>query len=724
MKRLYFIVILGFVISGIVFFSTTDSLHKLINKNWSPHSNLNMRYESILHSSAIISENSFADILISMTEVDLKRQVIPLIEKKLKQLTDVSLEGISELFVDTVDLSLLAQGIKSCLVIKFKIDALDLFVTTVLSGEVGIITKENGVLLKPLINHISINPVNPIKDRYLLITGLKEKLVSQAISILNDFLVFINDEIFKDGFHIPFKLTLADEFKPQNISCKGNISIKGDNIPINISLKRLAVYINESSFNILAFASEGAKHKDYPDKRIEIVTESDFQKAFQKFEFDVKKSLNKSFSKDYLPNNNVSLVLVRKHLLAEIINQSLNNIDITISAKDFIILPKPGSPSDSNKFSQDITLHDKQSLPSCKGLYEEFKGKLCDNPCSYDHITCDENCRQGSCKGPCRTRGCPSCQIIRSITNIFKGEFREIKDCSKRTACEAENVARRTACTTCKATKAAQKVACDARVKACKIDRETRRINCERKNKECKVKREAARLAHQAKNELRVAECKSKRAVLKLVDGLVKLGEIEGQYWVNKSTLNSNISGIYITNDLDEIRIKSNIRASLDARLRVWVNPEGLGHIACVFGFRKTLETHATFHDKNFIIKGALSYKYDENDSLVFIGKTEQIQLNAKLSPSPYSQLIQDPGFVLNCFFLNLAIPTVAGVQLLKEEGISDEFSTLFGRAKIEIREQEFPFTLRPINVGIGKNSLKLVPKLGEKSIKFLIKKK
>ena len=117
--------------------------------------------------------------------------------------------------------------------------------------------------------------------------------------------------------------------------------------------------------------------------------------------------------------------------------------------------------------------------------------------------------------------------------------------------------------------------------------------------------------------------------------------------------------------------------------------------------------------------KGGLSHRYDDNDRLVLVGKTEPVAITADLSPSPYTQLIQDPGFLLNCTFLNMAIPTVAGIQLFKEGSIGDEFSTLFGRAKIDIEEQEFPFGIRPINIGKGESALKLKPSWGTKSIRF-----
>jgi hypothetical protein len=280
----------------------------------------------------------------------------------------------------------------------------------------------------------------------------------------------------------------------------------------------------------------------------------------------------------------------------------------------------------------------------------------------------------------------------------------------------------------CKVARESRRAALDARRAACITDRETRRVNCQRKNAECITKREADRIAHQAENETRVAKCNTKRAALKLVDGLVKLGEIHGDYWVKNSSLSSNIKRLNVIEDLSQATIAASLDVSLDASVRLNVNPEGLGHIACVFGFRKTLDTHANYHNDNLLIKGVISHRKDPEGNLQIVVTTEEQKIkHIKLDPSPYEQLIADPGFVLNCTFLTMAIPTVAGAQLLSQKvfnkgKVNDSLKTMFGRGSFTMKSKEYPFTIKPIKIGKKDDNLALKPKWGNKLIRFDLK--
>jgi len=706
-----FVLIVGLVVIGI-FFINSVNLSDLVNDHWPPISTLDQRYHSIEESVSIITKQGFiTDVLVSISESDLKKQALPLIENNRKKIENIKINGISNIKLNDVMISFLPQGITAFLDVQFKIDNLDLTIGVTASGDVAIVPKENGVVLKPALTNLEIKPVSRIKGRWLLIKNPKDKLLSQLTTILESLLVNINGVAFKNGFHIPFDLSITENFSPKKIKTNKKINITGDDIPLKISLPSLAVYVNESSLNILGSTANQPNVNSAVATSTQ-VTEELLLSGFQKLTTAVNTSLFKSFGDEFSLKKTTSTVVVRKGMLSSIINKSLNSLNIGLSMKDFLTIPKLGAPDNSNKFSQDIAVHDKQTLPSCKGLYRDFHGEACDNPCSYAHIICEKPCNLPDCN---KSYSLPSCD--------YGCKWSKPKRCAKEAACKVERETKRAAYdvkkAACKVKREAKRAACDAKIAACKVDRETRRENCKRKNTECKTKREIDRLAHQAENELRVAKCKGKKAALKLVDGLVKLGELEGEYWVNNSRLHSVISSINVTDKLSGLTIKSSINSSLDARLRIWVNSEGLGHIACLFSFRKTLKTHAVYQNKNLVLKGIFSHKYNENGNLVIIGKTLPLSLSVKLSPSPYSQLIKDPGFLINCTLLNMVIPTVAGAQLLKEGSLGDEFSTLFGRAKIDIEEQEFPFVIQPITIGNNDESFKLVPKWGDKLIKF-----
>lgn len=677
-------VVLTIAIAILVIVAITHrTISDRINEKW-PLSTYDQRYASITRANHILNSPKFmADVAIKISKEDFIKHSKKALVEYQKEIEKVSIEGLSNMKVSDSNINLIDQGIRVAISLSFQLNELDIPLNAIVSGDVAIEPRHDHILFRPALTYVELKPSQPVKERWLSWKIGEELAVEMVTALLNNFLENINAEVFKEGYSIPFDIQVAKEFSPKDIKPKQGMQVSGSNIPLHYTLPTIVTFIDNDALIVIGSTTEASNIGHV--EPLGVIDVENFRTHFQTYSKDIHTALVESFGEDISLSGSKTSVLVRKETVSNLINSAFNQIELSLSLKDFLVVPRPGAPAGSNKFAQDIAVHEKQNLPSCKGLYREFKGSPCDNPCSYSHINCDVACNLPSCDYGCKW--------------------------SRPDRCVREAA--------CKALRETKRAACDAKKATCIVDRETRRTNCERKNTECRLKRETDRIAHQTENELRVAKCKSQRLALILVDGLLKLGEIEGEYWVNNSRMTIIITNISVENDLSAIAIKSNLDSSLDARLRIWVNPEGLGHIACIFNFRKTLETHATYSNSRLVLKGAISHRYDQEGNLVLVWITEPVKISANLSPSPYSQLIQDPGFLLNCTFLNMAIPAVAGTQLFKEGSFSDELSTLFGHAKYELESQEIPLTIRPVEIGRGKQKVRLNPKWLKKAIRF-----
>jgi hypothetical protein len=692
-------IIIGVAVSLIVILSgvfySLDSLSKQVNELWPPLTTYAVRYTSTQKNLSIVNDEQFVpDVLVSLTRNEILKQSKPYIEDIKKKASKINVDGLSELKLNDVKLLPIEQGVMVKVDTQFTIDEIGLTVNAVAIGDVAFEASINAFTMRPVLSQININPINSVKDKWIVLRYVRNNLVESISGMLSSLIDNLNGIFLKDGFTIPVDLSITKQFSLSDIKNKDNISIAGSDVEMNYALPSFAFFITNQSINLMASTQKG----DQSGKQIitpKDISSQQFMSEYKKLQDAVTQKLDKTYGKEFTLKQPKTTAVVRKAMLANVINRTMSDLDINISAKEVIVVPDPNKPADDNKFFEEIKLHKDQKLPDCSGLRRQFKGEACDNPCSYSHINCEQN-----------YNNLPSCD--------YGCSWRRPDRCAREAACKVARESRR--------------AALDARRAACITDRETRRVNCQRKNAECITKREADRIAHQAENETRVAKCNTKRAALKLVDGLVKLGEIHGDYWVKNSSLSSNIKRLNVIEDLSQATIAASLDVSLDASVRLNVNPEGLGHIACVFGFRKTLDTHANYHNDNLLIKGVISHRKDPEGNLQIVVTTEEQKIkHIKLDPSPYEQLIADPGFVLNCTFLTMAIPTVAGAQLLSQKvfnkgKVNDSLKTMFGRGSFTMKSKEYPFTIKPIKIGKKDDNLALKPKWGNKLIRFDLK--
>ncbi|WP_261858916.1 hypothetical protein [Photobacterium sanguinicancri] len=313
-------------------------------------------------------------------------------------------------------------------------------------------------------------------------------------------------------------------------------------------------------------------------------------------------------------------------------------------------------------FEEKVRIADRLELPNCSGLRRPFEGDSCDYSCSYSSM----------CDG-------------------YDCGWRHPDECIAEAACKAE--------------------------------RETRRINCQRRKAQCKVDRESERVINDTENEIRVAKCKTIREAIRIGDQALEVVEVKGHYKIENSQIVANLRSLAVSDALTKATIHGAIQVSVDSNLDVDVNPEGLGHIACVFNFNQELDTHAEYNNPSQLVVGDMSFVNSAN-KLKLVITTRELELqDIELSPAPYKQLVTDPKFALNCSFLTMAMPVLAGADLLNKELITkgdpnNELQTMFGRANYTVESEELSISIKPIELGMDRS---LSPSVGEKAIYFTL---
>lgn len=237
----------------------------------------------------------------------------------------------------------------------------------------------------------------------------------------------------------------------------------------------------------------------------------------------------------------------------------------------------------------------------------------------------------------------------------------------------------------------------------------------------CEAANQSRWLAQQTENEARIAECQTERQALILENKFVKLGAVEGEYRVSNSQLEARISGIYFSEQLNEVSIQSSLQASIDASLKLALNPAGFGHMVCLLGFNDTLYTHARYNNPRLDFSAKFSGGQDNTGKPALLITTAAMNIQGTLTPPPYQELLDNPGLLFDCTFLTMAIPTLAGTHALAGGHLGEDLGSMLGHLNIDLHPQELPISLKPIAIGKHKNSLELHPRLGHHALIFTL---
>jgi len=646
------------------------SLHKKINEILPRKTSFDIRMTSLVHESVKLNQFDKIDGILHLREKEFSNLFELAYQKNKGKIESMQIDEIDNMKLDLRAVSLVNQGIDFSFNFGFNISEYNIPLNGFANGISILNIDEENINISVALTSLKLEPISK-KDENKLIKRLGlNGAVSLINNLLKQYISNVNHHFLKDPLSIPIDLNFVKEIDLNKVVDSKTSVISENGITAEVALNTLIPYLHDDGFGILINSKRMTIGNLENEK--ENISEEEFNSAFIEYQNKVEQKLRTSLNLNLNEVHSNTFFFLSKAFVAQIFNKTLQNINVKVEMRDFIDIPE-----EKSSFESEIRLHDRQNLPSCSGLRKPFDG--------YD---CGE-CNQESCDGPCNKKKCPSCKWYQA-------------DClAERALCEAENKLREAGCVACKTAKASEKAACDVRLSACKLERERRRV------------------FHQAENEARVAECETNKLALKFVDGVLKLAELKGQAKALESQANFKIKNIQLSADLSEVSISSDFNASAKSWIRVWVNPESLGHIACIFSFRKTLENIISYKEENKTIKVSLKPQTSD-DKLTLIATTKQETLNLKLRPIPYVQLVEDPGFVLNCSFLSIAMPLFTGAQILREKDIPEYLEAImFGKVKLEVKSNSFELPINSVKIGENGSEYIFLPAMKDNYIGF-----
>ena len=643
-------IILSTILIIVVIYYKYNGITNNINEMWPPLSTFDQQNISAKNAYLHLSQSKNLNAVLRIKSKDFYLLADEALKKQEKFITNIKTDEIENISITKTKFSLINQAIKVMSDFSFYIKEFNTTIKGKISGAAGLNCDTQNIVIQPTFSHVNINKIDR-NNRNQIIAEIGEKAAIEFINkCIKKFINNINGILVRNPFLVPVDTAFSKSLTPRDLlKDKIESNISGDNIVFETFPARYIIYINKNAITIMIV--------DLNDNNDKII----HNESYQSFE-SLNSLLNQRLAENgfQFKKNNITAFYAKSEYVARILNNGFEHININIKKNNFVSIPEK-----DQFFSEEVRFHDRQRLPSCSGLRRQF-----------ENYSCDKNCKQDKCSGPCRKENCPSCKPLK----LWKS------DCGDRIACEARNAARKAGCVACKTAKAAEKAACDAREVA------------------CKTRREAQRATLKAENELRVSRCEANKLILKFVDGFTKVGEIKGQFKIIDSDLNLNINKLHISNDLKKLSLEANLFANAKTWLRVYVNPEAMGHIACLWNFRKTLENTVSVSFQKRVFNAALTVHQNDNQGgIILTGKTEHEIIDADLKPIPYKQLVNDPGFVLNCSLMSLAMPLISGVQLLRGKDIPNSLKAIFGDYDIKIDSKSFNILLKPVKIGSNK---------------------
>lgn len=665
-KTLLYLFILLF---STIIFTNCGTIHNAISKQLPSASTLEKQLASVSNETEKLSQVEKVDGVMNIVKNDFIPLVHAAYNESRSEIESKEIKNISNQKLKLKKVDLAKQGIKFLFNFSFTITEYNVNISGKTKGIATTNVNSNGLDLNLALDGIQLDRISKFHENKLIKKLGRKSAVEIVTNIIKHYLTNINEYFLNEPIEIPIDLRFNRTIHAEKLFVTDLNIYSNRDLSTSLDINTFVTLIDKDNILLLVTNDAVVLSNKEPIKNPK---EKEFLSSLNKFQSSVNQNLVDNFNKPYNSIKDKNSFLLKNTFIAKTFNNTFGEIDVNLKHKNFIKIPEG-----KNKFYNEVRIHDKQHLPSCSGVREPFHGDDCGD------------CRQESCDGPCRKRDCPSCKWYDAPCLL------------ERAACEAENLAREAGCVACKTAKATEKALCDAKVAACKVERETERI------------------LHQAENEAKVAECEAKRLALKFVDHMLKIAEIEGEFKVPYSEVNANFKSLVLNDELTELNITSDLKANAKSWVRVWVNPEGVGHIACIFNFRKTLENNLTYEEDAKSIKIKIEHRKVHDTLLLLKAITPNTTAKIKLTPSPYYQLIKDPGFVLNCSFLTIGMPTFAGIQLLREKDLPEELKIMFGRANVEIKSNVINIPISPIKVGKGRKEVVLMPSYNKKFIGF-----
>ena len=245
--------------------------------------------------------------------------------------------------------------------------------------------------------------------------------------------------------------------------------------------------------------------------------------------------------------------------------------------------------------------------------------------------------------------------------------------------------------------------------KSCDCDRDCSRyrgqaskLDCRRKHAQCVA---TCNVVHAGK----VAACNVARTSIKLLNGLMKIGTLEGQVDA-VGVVRACPRRVEIADDLSRVSIETRTTGRADVTVQLSVDTDGAGHLLCVFPFSRNFRAQATV-EQDVTIDGRIDVAVNQTGSAEIQGTFRSEMIRVSADPSPWEQMASDPKFALNCSFLGVGLQAVDVISALVGKKAPAGVTALTrGDFELPVPDVSLRLPLDPVHIHLGSDQLLLQP--------------
>lgn len=672
-KLLIYIVITLFIATGCATTNTSD-----ISKKWGKLTTLNQRAKSLEVAKRELAKISNPDVYLFLSKSDIDKNLMPILNKKLAK---IEVKKTKHVNIKNVKTKFVSQGIRIFANFDIQLEDPDYTFKGSIDGIVATGFRDNNLVLLPAFSSINLVDVDKSKIKIRWKDILKPKILwgklklrygnrvanSLAQVVLKNFMTTINGVAFKEPVEWPVNLNSIGSFSASDIlkhskkkNTEDSLAASDNVITPDLNIKAAAFNINNKGFGLLASFVNESNGVD----SVAMLTAGDLEQNISEAEFNSRyKIFNTKFTakRQLLTKNQAkhSEVMVNKAFVARTFNH------LTAQLGNAIGVNVSSLPNYSSAFSEHPKLYKKTHV-RCGSLAKNCEAK------------------RKSCAGNCGRFGSHKCRSCRGIHNPFK----RAKCVSERESCKLGQTAKKA---------------------ECKIKAETCRAGQDLEVKNCKVN-----------NTVKIGACKTKLEGARMLEDFLDIGEIKGTVKVSNIHVTSVIKTVKLGADLADVSVNSDLKASARIGVNVDLNPEGVGHIACLWKSKPSVNTTVKIDQDDVNLFGKISHESRGNDGLMLKMKVSSDPFTGHAEPSPWKELTRNKSFQLSCAVADFALNAASMADLIGVARMPAPVKALVtGSYTYKDLDVELEYLVKPISIDASGNKLQFIPWWNKTAIGF-----
>ncbi|WP_152615647.1 hypothetical protein [Leisingera sp. ANG-M1] len=661
--RAIFLVVPALLIAAAVFFiyPSRDEVRSILVGV----SELDRRHESMTRSYAAYVKMNDPNLVVQVDRETFQDFLVPYISSELRK---IRLPEGGDLEFKDPNFTFVEQGIISEVSFSVASDEYQVSLSGTLNLMVTPYVKEGSVFVIPAVvgGEVSAGRQWPWRSKFA--KGLVNAVVKEFEDQINATHYLNPVEVKVDLRDI--KLLKMDDLSPDN-----DLKVSEGLSSMSFHIEHAAVLIAPEGLQIMAHIDDdGVVNYLSEDVKLDVpAPESDFESDFENYRLSFLET-----RENYFPGfGSSSGASVSREFIARKMNKAFSSVDGSI-------------------FEFGKTIHD---------VTENFSA----HPMIYkkSHVHC------GSVKQDCEAKR-KSCQSTRSCANTSSCAGRSCaRDCSKfdlfckakAEACRNEERIKSEAC----------RVAARVKAETCRNEERVKAELC-RAGQDLEVKN------CKLNNETKVAACKTELEILRVVEDFLDIGEIDGTVKVSNISASAQVDEIIFDSKLQEAVIVSDIGVDGFINVDINLNPEGIGHLACLWKEKPSISSHISAKHSGYEMSSRIEFSKGDSEG-VLIGRVNVVgePIRVEIEPSPWESLTQDTGFALSCSVADVLLKAASILDLIDIVNLPEEVRGLMiGSYTHSDVSFDFDFSLGRMDFTVGDTSIGFFPSVDEQAINFL----